>query len=124
MVAHRVHCPKTAFESHDCNGHEGVPSRGMTDFDRTHPKFYSIRTQILLISRGEIMSKIYKIVNDINDKIYIGKTNSTIESETETDTWRFVDFELSTLNSTLVAKVFQKNKWQRENPRKSKNSYN
>ena len=79
MVAHRVHCPKTAFESHDCNGHEGVPSRGMTDFDRTHPKFCSIRTQILLISRGEIMSKIYKIVNDINDKIYIGKTNSTIE---------------------------------------------
>ena len=30
------------------------------------------------------------------------------ESETETDTWRFVDFELSTLNGTLVAKVFQK----------------
>lgn len=30
------------------------------------------------------------------------------ESETETDTWGFVDFELSTLNCTLVAKVFQK----------------
>ena len=25
------------------------------------------------------MSKIYKIINDINDKVYIGKTNSTIE---------------------------------------------
>ena len=55
------------------NGHEGVPSRGMTDFDRTHPNFYSIRTQILLISRGEIMSKIYKITNDINNKVYVGK---------------------------------------------------
>ena len=25
------------------------------------------------------MSKIYKIINDINDKVYVGKTNSTIE---------------------------------------------
>ena len=30
------------------------------------------------------------------------------ESETETDTWRFVDFELSALNGALMAKVFQK----------------
>ena len=58
----------------------GEPSRGVTDFDGTHPKFCSIRTQNLLISRGERMSKIYKIVNDINDKVYVGKTTSTIEN--------------------------------------------
>lgn len=26
------------------------------------------------------MSKIYKIINDINDKVYVGKTNLTIET--------------------------------------------
>jgi group I intron endonuclease len=38
------------------------------------PKIYIVCIQILLINGGDIMSKIYKIVNDINDKVYVGKT--------------------------------------------------
>ena len=57
----------------------GEPSRGVVDFDRMHPKLCSICTQNPLIIRGEIMSKIYKIVNDINNKVYVGKTMASLE---------------------------------------------